>query len=263
MKKLIALILSLIVILGLAGCGNTDADINVQVFKTEDISRILFYDVASMEPVEVPEEYFSEIVTWLSTFTIDKEVENDKIEPGSDAISVQIEYNDGTTVKNGLSTFEIDGKRYYMKSDDTPECWQAIFEKQSELDEPPVLQLVDENNNVVVTCLVSTNEWRADGVSRIADYVHPQQREYGEENTITLDGEKTLYLNKKDAKITDVTLYSVETGDAPYKAEHTENSINLNGTGKNVYFADISTEFEQGTVAYCFKIICGQNIECE
>lgn len=133
----------------------------------------------------------------------------------------------------------------------------------TELDEPPVLQLVDENNNVVVTCLVSTNEWHADGVSRIADYAHPQQREYGEENTITLGGEKTLYLNNKDAKITDVTLYSVETADAPYKAEHTGNSIKLNGTGKNVYFADISTEFEQGTVAYCFKIICGQNIECE
>ena len=113
MKRFITVILSLVMVFSLIACSNTNGDKNVQLFKTENIKRILFYNDTTLEEVEVPEEYLDEIITWLESFTIDKEVEKDKLEPGSDAYCVQIEYEDGTIVKNGLWIYEMDGKQYF------------------------------------------------------------------------------------------------------------------------------------------------------
>ena len=143
MKRFITVILSLVMVFSLIACSNTNGDKNVQLFKTENIKRILFYNDTTLEEVEVPEEYLDEIITWLESFTIDKEVEKDKLEPGSDAYCVQIEYEDGTIVKNGLSIFEIDGKQYYTKGADTPECWQDIFENQSVKYDLPLMVMID------------------------------------------------------------------------------------------------------------------------
>ena len=143
MKKFTSIILSMIIILGLVGCNSINEDKNVQIFKTENIKRILFYNDTTLEEVEVPEKHLAEITTWLESFTIDKEVENNHLIPGSDAYCVQIEYEDGTIVKNGLSITEIDGKEYYMKSADTPECWQDIFENQTVKYDLPLMVMID------------------------------------------------------------------------------------------------------------------------
>ena len=143
MKRFITVILSLVMVFSLIACSNTNGDKNVQLFKTENIKRILFYNDTTLEEVEVPEEYLDEIITWLESFTIDKEVEKDKLEPGSDAYCVQIEYEDGTIVKNGLWIYEMDGKQYYTKGADTPECWQDIFENQSVKYDLPLMVMID------------------------------------------------------------------------------------------------------------------------
>ncbi len=143
MKRFITVILSLVMVFSLMACSNTNGDKNVQLFKTENIKRILFYNDTTLEEVEVPEEYLDEIITWLESFTIDKEVEKDKLEPGSDAYCVQIEYEDGTIVKNGLWIYEMDGKQYYTKGADTPECWQDIFENQSVKYDLPLMVMID------------------------------------------------------------------------------------------------------------------------
>ena len=143
MKKFTVLLLSLIMIIGLVGCSDIKEDNNVRIFKTEKISRILFYNDTTIEEIEVPDEYLDEIITWLESFTIEKEVESNYLKPGSDAYSIQIEYEDGTIVKNSLSITEIDGKKYYIECADTPECWQDIFESQTVKYDLPLMAMID------------------------------------------------------------------------------------------------------------------------
>lgn len=200
MKKFTAIILSMIIILGLIGCNNINEDKNVQIFKAKNISRILFYSDAPLEEVEVPEEYLGEITTWLSSFTIDKEAEADRLDPGSDAICVQIEYEDGTIVKNGLSTFDIDGKKYYMKSADTPECWQDIFENQTVKYDLPLMVMIDgelytntgddsdrastEEYSGKITSEVNGTEFPTENDQSNFGVGYPYIKVIGEENTV-------------------------------------------------------------------------------
>lgn len=103
------------------------------VFDTENITRIAFttnygYD----DECEVPEQYITEITTWLGTFTIDEIVPEDvPIPPGTGFYFVKIEYSDGTIVENSLSTIEIDGISYYMSSAETPECFMEILSQNN------------------------------------------------------------------------------------------------------------------------------------
>ena len=139
MKKLIALILLLVGLLAMAGCVNQENNISeenknqmvykgTQVFKTENITRITFYTLSSGgNGFEVPSENIAEITTWLGSFTIGEKADN-VLAPGSNSVSVEIEYADGTIVKNGLSTVNIDGVAYYMEHDDAPECYLEIIE---------------------------------------------------------------------------------------------------------------------------------------
>ena len=130
MKKLMTLILVLVCVLGLIGCSTNKADKNVQIFETENITRITFHTLPSSgKGFEVPSEYMAEITTWLASFTIDKKANDNVLAPGSNSISVEIEYADGTVVKNGLSTTKVDGVTYYMKHEDAPQCYFEILEQ--------------------------------------------------------------------------------------------------------------------------------------
>jgi hypothetical protein len=138
MKKLAAMILILIGVLAVVGCANKESNIsqenknqlihkNTQVFKTENISRITFYTSGDGKGFEVPSDNIAEITTWLGSFTIGEKAD-DVLVPGSNSVSVEIEYADGTIVKNGISTVNIDGVTYYMEHDDAPECYLEIIE---------------------------------------------------------------------------------------------------------------------------------------
>lgn len=130
MKKLIAFVLALVFMLSLVGCSTNNVDKNVQVFKTENIVHITFYTLPnSGKGFEVPSEYMDEITTWLGSFTIGPKVKDDVLAPGSNSISVEIEYADGTVIENGLSTIKIDGVEYYMEHEDAPECYLEILEQ--------------------------------------------------------------------------------------------------------------------------------------
>ncbi len=104
-----------------------------KVFDTENIARITFYAYYGHgKGSDVPAENMAEITNWLSTFTVDK---NRKVEgvlpPGTNTHYVEIEYLDGTVVKQGLDTKSVDGVRYYLKHADAPDCFSEIISKTS------------------------------------------------------------------------------------------------------------------------------------
>lgn len=128
MKKSIALLLILLCIISLTSCSDRKIDKTKPVFNTENISSVVFFKLPNPdERIEVPDEYFDEITAWLGTFKIGEKVKGDVLAPGSNSISVQIEYADGSIVKNGLSTYLIEEKMYYLESAEAPECFLNIF----------------------------------------------------------------------------------------------------------------------------------------
>ena len=130
MKRLAALVLVLTCVVCLVSCTSDKVDKTTPVFETENITRITFYTTHSSDGkgIDVPSEYMAEITTWLGSFTIDEKADK-ALAPGSNSVSVEIEYADGTVVKNGLSTTKVDGVNYYMKHDDAPECYLDILEQ--------------------------------------------------------------------------------------------------------------------------------------
>lgn len=67
-----------------------------------------------------------EIADWLGTVTIDQEVKDACLAPGSNGVVVRIEYADGTSVETGLTTIEVNGTSCYMKCEDAPECYLEL-----------------------------------------------------------------------------------------------------------------------------------------
>lgn len=127
MKKLIALVLALVCVLGLVGCNAKDTAIGKPVFETENISRVIFYGTApTSTETEVPSEYLTEITEWLETFVAGKKAD-DILPPGADSLFVRIEYSDGTVVENSMSTIVIDGTTYIINYDKEPECYFELF----------------------------------------------------------------------------------------------------------------------------------------
>ncbi len=101
------------------------------VFNTENIARITFYAYGGAgKGSEVPEANMTEIIKWLGSFTVDKEVVGEVL-PGTNTRQVEIEYTDGTVIKQGLDVIVIDGIRYDMKSDKKPDCFEEIMSKTS------------------------------------------------------------------------------------------------------------------------------------
>lgn len=103
------------------------------VFRTDNITRIAFsINYGYGDECEVPQQYMTEIVNWLGTFTVGEKISEDiPIAPGTGFYYVHIVYSDGTEVKNNLSTINIDGTSYYMSSAETPECFMEILSQNN------------------------------------------------------------------------------------------------------------------------------------
>lgn len=146
MKKFLTVFLCGIMLLCFAACDkNTNSNIQptestnqndthnqaTAIFNTKNIKRITFYAYyGNGKGSDVPVEHLDEIITWLDSFTIDKEVP-ELIPPGTNTIHVEIEYLDGTIVKRGLDTATVDGITYYIKGDSAPECYEEIISRTS------------------------------------------------------------------------------------------------------------------------------------
>ena len=146
MKRILSVFLCGIMLLCFAACDkNTNSNIQptestnengtnnqeIAIFNTKNIKRITFYAYyGSGKGSDVPAEHLGEITTWLDSFTIDKEVP-ELIPPGTNTIHVEIEYLDGTVVKEGLDTATVDGITYYIKGDTAPKCYEEIISRTS------------------------------------------------------------------------------------------------------------------------------------
>jgi hypothetical protein len=110
---------------------NSTTEEKQSVFKTEDIIRITFYAYyGNGKGSEVPAEHSEEIIDWLDSFEIDTDRECPQMVPdGTNTIHVEIEYSDGSIVKQGMDTTVVDGVTYYIIGDDSPECYDEIISK--------------------------------------------------------------------------------------------------------------------------------------
>ena len=128
MKKnwIVSLIMITFLLFSVAGCGYTLSELS-PAFETENISKIAF-KFGPLEEVEVPSEDMEEITEWLETFKIgDRVKRREKLPPGTNSVSVRIEYLDGTIVENGLSTIKIDKKEYHLIYSDAPEAYWCLY----------------------------------------------------------------------------------------------------------------------------------------
>ena len=101
------------------------------IFNTDNIKRITFYAYYGQgKGSDVTDENMTEIINWLGTFAIDKKAD-DLIAPGTNTYCVEIEYLDGTIVKEGLDVIIVDGVSYYVKSAPNPDCFWEIISKTS------------------------------------------------------------------------------------------------------------------------------------
>lgn len=101
------------------------------IFNIDHIKRITFYAYYGQgKGSDVPDENMTEIINWLGTFSVDKKAD-EILPPGSNTYYVEIEYLDGTIVKEGLDVIQVDGISYYVKSDPTPDCFLKIISKTS------------------------------------------------------------------------------------------------------------------------------------
>ena len=146
MKRILSAFLCGIMLLCLAACGESSnsntqpndsakqSDTSNQetgIFNTKNIKRITFYAYyGNGKGSDVPAEHLDEIIAWLDSFTLDKEVP-ELFPPGTNTINVEIEYFDGTIVKRGLDTATVDGITYYIKGDTAPECYEEIISRTS------------------------------------------------------------------------------------------------------------------------------------
>ncbi|MBQ7045471.1 MAG: hypothetical protein IJN65_03150 [Clostridia bacterium] len=145
MKRILIFVLCLSMLFCFAACGkNTDSNTqstesinqnsnNISsgaVFNTENIKRITFYGYYGYgKGSEVPSENLSEIINWLGSFKIDKKVDDTRW--GINTHVVEIEYADGTVIKEGLDLVVIDSTSYYIKGDKAPDCFEDIISKSS------------------------------------------------------------------------------------------------------------------------------------
>ena len=144
MKRILSVFLCGIMLLCLSACGeNTHSDTQpnesakqsdtnnqeTEIFNTKNIKRITFYAYyGDGKGSDVPAEHLDEMIAWLDSFTLDKEVP-ELLPPGTNTIHVEIEYFDGTIVKRGLDTATVGGITYYIKGDTAPECYEEIVSK--------------------------------------------------------------------------------------------------------------------------------------
>ena len=147
MKKFITSFLLVIFVLGmLVSCSDNESEEpifntkNIEritfeepIFNTKNIERITFYAYyGGGKGSDVPAENMSEFITWLETFTIDKDKKVDDIlPPGTNTYFIEIEYLDGTIIKQGLDIIAVDGTVYYLKHAKRPDSFKDIISKTS------------------------------------------------------------------------------------------------------------------------------------
>ena len=102
-------------------------DNSTPAFETENISKIAF-KFGPLEEVEVSSEDLEEMTEWLETFKIgDRVKRREKLSPGTNSVSIRIEYLDGTIVENGLSTIKLDKKEYHLIYADAPKAYWRLY----------------------------------------------------------------------------------------------------------------------------------------
>lgn len=102
-------------------------DNSTPAFETENISKIAF-KFGPLEEVEVPSEDLEEITEWLETFKIgDRVKRREEFPPGTNGVSLRIEYLDGMIVENGLSTIKLDKKEYHLMYTDAPQAYWRLY----------------------------------------------------------------------------------------------------------------------------------------
>ena len=137
MKKFLSLLLSIIILLCFTACNENTSktydtlfDEYPSVFVTENITSITFYAYyGEGKGSKVPKEYMTEIVNWLDSFTIAREATDEDVPPGTNTYYVEIEYSDGTIIKEGLDIIIIDGTRYLLEKETYPDCFWEIISK--------------------------------------------------------------------------------------------------------------------------------------
>lgn len=138
-KKLLILALCGLTVFCLASCSNNTASepekINLPagpVFDTENVVRITFYAYyGGGKGSEVPAENMAEIKEWLDSFAFDRVATDDDVLAGTNTRCVEIEYTNGTVVKEGLDVILIGDTRYLLKKDQYPDCFLDIISKTS------------------------------------------------------------------------------------------------------------------------------------
>ena len=153
-KKLLSLILCAMILLSFAACNkSTSSDISSTesaisnqtirelgendyptepVFNTKNIVRITFYAYYGQGiGSDVPSKNLTEIINWLDSFTIDREATDEDAPPGTNTYYVEIEYSDGTIIKEGLDIIIIDGTKYLLEKEPYPNCFMGIISKAS------------------------------------------------------------------------------------------------------------------------------------
>lgn len=95
------------------------------VFETEYIVQITLYTPNAREGIPVPEEDLAVLTEWLGTFTVGERA-GDTLIPGSNSVSVELVYEDGSVVNSGLTTVTLGGTTYYMDCGDAPECYLQL-----------------------------------------------------------------------------------------------------------------------------------------
>ena len=139
MKKFLSLLLSIIMLLCFTACNENTSrtydtlfDEYPSVFVTENITSITFYAYyGGGTGSKVPTEYMTEIINWLDSFTIVREATAEDVPPGTNTYYVEIEYSDGTIIKEGLDIVVIDGTRYLLEKEPYPSCFENIISRTS------------------------------------------------------------------------------------------------------------------------------------
>ena len=99
------------------------------VFDTDHVTRITFYAYSgSGVGSDVPAEHMEEILHWLDSFTVGSKAPA-LPPPGTNTIYVEMEYSDGTVIKQGLDTTEIGWFLFYTNCPEPPACFQEILAK--------------------------------------------------------------------------------------------------------------------------------------
>ena len=100
------------------------------IFRTENVVRITLYAYYGQGTGSVvPSENMAEIKQWLGEMTIDREATDNDVLAGTNTYYVEIEYADGTIIKEGLDVVIVNGTRYLLKKEKYPACFEEIIAK--------------------------------------------------------------------------------------------------------------------------------------